>query len=109
MTALSASGWQANPGSSELAIIAKTLSATCKYLRLVQLVHLVYDADMSPLLSKIARYVVQRAASDPRAREKVAKVALGVAAETKQIASENDRAYAAGKALRRAIQKSQGN
>lgn len=64
---------------------------------------------MSPLVSKIARYVVQRAASDPRAREKVTKIALGVAAETKQIASEDDRAYAAGRALRRVMQKSQGN
>jgi len=75
----------------------------------VQPFHLVYDAEMSPLLSKIARYVVQREASDPRAGEKVAKVALGVAAESKLIAGENDRANAAGRALRRAIQKSQGN
>ena len=64
---------------------------------------------MSVLLSKIARYIVQRAASDPQAREKATKVALGVVAETKQIAKENDRAYAAGRALRRAIQKSQDN
>ena len=62
---------------------------------------------MSVLLSKIARYIVQRAASDPQAREKAKKVALGVVAETKQIAGEKDRAYAAGRALRRAIQKSQ--
>lgn len=64
---------------------------------------------MSVLLSKIARYIVQRAASDPQAREKAAKVALGVVAETKQIAGENDRAYAAGRALRRALKNSRHN
>ncbi len=64
---------------------------------------------MSVLLSKIARYIVQKAATDPRARETAAKVALGVVAKTKQIAGENDRAYAAGRALRRALNKSQQN
>ena len=62
---------------------------------------------MSVLPSKIARYIVQRAGSDPQVREKATKVALGIFAETKQIAGEKDRAYAAGRALRRAIQKSQ--
>jgi len=64
---------------------------------------------MSFLFSKIARYVVQRAATDPRARETAAKVALGVVAETKHIAGEKDRAYAAGRALRRALNKSPQN
>ncbi len=64
---------------------------------------------MSVLLSKIARYIVQKAASDPQIRDMVAKVALGVAADTKQLAGENDRAYAAGRALRRALNKSQQN
>ena len=61
---------------------------------------------MSVLLNKIARHFLQKAASDPHTREKVAKVALGVAAETRQIVGESDRAYAAGRALRRAMQRS---
>jgi len=64
---------------------------------------------MSYLLSKIARYVAQKVASDPRARDKMLKVAHSVASETKQIAKEDDRAYAAGRAVRRALKKSQNN
>lgn len=62
---------------------------------------------MSILLRKIARYVAQKAASDPQAREKAAKVARGVVEEAKQIAKEEDRAYAAGRAFRRAFDKLQ--
>ena len=68
---------------------------------------------MSVLLRKIARYVAQKAASDPEAREKVVKGARVVFEEAKQIAKENDRAYAAGRAFRqafrRAFDKWQGN
>lgn len=68
-----------------------------------------YSSAMSILLRKIAHYVAQKAASDPEAREKVLKVARGAVGEAKKIAKENDRAYAAGQALRRALNKSQNN
>ena len=58
---------------------------------------------MSVLFRNLARYVVQKTASDPKARDKVLKVALSRVGEAKQIAKENDRAYAAGRALRRAL------
>lgn len=64
---------------------------------------------MSVLLRQIARYVAQKAASDPEAREKVVRAARGVVEEAKQIAKEDDRAYAAGRAFRRAIDKLQSN
>ena len=57
---------------------------------------------MSMLLRKIARYAAQKAASSPEAQEMAVKAARGVIQETKQIVNEDDRAYAAGKAARRA-------
>ena len=62
---------------------------------------------MSIYLRQIVRYVVQKAASDPQTREKALKAARRVAQETKQIAKEDDRAYAAGRAVRRAFNKFQ--
>ena len=64
---------------------------------------------MSVLLRQIARYVAQRVASDPQARENVVKGARGVVEEAKRIAKEDDRAYAAGRAFRRALNKLQSN
>ena len=64
---------------------------------------------MSMLLRQVARYVAQRVASDPQARENVVKAARGVVEEAKRIAKEDDRAYAAGRAFRRALDKLQGN
>jgi hypothetical protein len=64
---------------------------------------------MSVLLRQIARYVVQKAASNPEVREKMVKVARGVVAETKQIAKEDNRAHAAGQALRQAYEKLRSN
>jgi hypothetical protein len=64
---------------------------------------------MSMLLRQIARYVAQRAATDPVVREKVVKAARGIVEETGQIAREEDRAYAAGRALRRAFDKLQND
>ena len=64
---------------------------------------------MSVLLRQIARYVTQKAASDPEAGEKAIKAARGVVVEATQIAKEDDRAYAAGRALRRAFDKLQSN
>jgi len=76
---------------------------------LVEIARNGYCAAMSVLLRKIARYVAQKAASDPEAREKVVKGARVVSEEAKQIAKENDRAYAAGRAFRRAFDELQGN
>jgi hypothetical protein len=61
---------------------------------------------MSLLLRNLVRHIARKAANDPVVREKAANVARSVAAETKQIAQQDDRAYAAGKALRRALGKS---
>ncbi|MCH8950705.1 MAG: hypothetical protein IID49_01055 [Proteobacteria bacterium] len=63
---------------------------------------------MSFFLRHIARYAAQKLASDPRAKEKLVKAARAVAGEAKQIAGEQDRARAAGRALRRAINRLQG-
>ena len=64
---------------------------------------------MSVLLRQFARYVAQKTASDPEAREKVAKAARGVVEGAKQIAKEENRAYAAGRAFRRAFDKLRSN
>lgn len=58
---------------------------------------------MSILLRKIARHVAQQVASHPQAKQKAIEAAHTVADEAKQIAKEPDRAYAAGKAVRRAF------
>jgi len=64
---------------------------------------------MSIWLRQIARYVAQKAASDPEMREKALKAARHVGGEAKKIAREQDRAYAAGKAVRRAFNRFQSN
>jgi hypothetical protein len=64
---------------------------------------------MSVILHHIARYAAQKLASDPRAREKAAKAARVVMGEAKQITRGEDRAQAAGRALRRAMNKLQGH
>ncbi len=64
---------------------------------------------MSFLLRHIARYAAQKLASDPRAKEKAAKAARVIADEARQIARGGDRAEAAGRALRRAMNKLQGD
>ena len=64
---------------------------------------------MSFLLRHIARYAAQKLASYPRVREKAAKVARVVGDEARQIARGEDKARAAGRALRRAMNKLQGD
>ncbi len=64
---------------------------------------------MSFLMRHIARYAAQKLASDPRTREKAAKAARVVVGEARQIARGEDRARAAGRALRRAMNKLQGD
>ena len=61
------------------------------------------------LLRHIARYAAQKLASNPRARETAAKTARVVVDEARHIAREEDRARAAGRALRRAMNKLQGD
>ncbi|MCP4319045.1 MAG: hypothetical protein GY789_24400 [Hyphomicrobiales bacterium] len=68
-----------------------------------------YHTAMSMILRKLARHVAQKAASDPEAREKVLRAAGGVVKQAKQIAKEENRAYATGKAFRRAFDKLQKN
>ena len=64
---------------------------------------------MSFLLRHIARYVAQKLASNPLAREKAAEVARVVVGEARQIARGKDKTRAAGRALRRAMNKLQGD
>ncbi len=64
---------------------------------------------MSVLLRQIARYAAQKLASDPRAKEMAAKAARVVVDEARQIARGEDRARAAGRAVRRAMNKLQGD
>ena len=64
---------------------------------------------MSFLLRHIARYVAQKLASNPLAREKAARVARVVVGEARQIVRGEDKARAAGRALRRAMTKLQGD
>ena len=64
---------------------------------------------MSFFLRNIVRYAAQKLASNPRVRETAAKAAHAVVDEAKQIAREEDKARAAGRALRRAMNKLQGD
>lgn len=49
------------------------------------------------------RYAVQKVATNPQVREKAGKVARDVVEQSKDIVKEDDPAYAAGKAFRRAL------
>ena len=64
---------------------------------------------MSLLFRHIARYATQKLASNPRARETAVKTARVVVDEVRQIAREEDRVRAAGRALRRVMNKMQGD
>ncbi|MHA1153875.1 MAG: hypothetical protein ACTSQ7_14650 [Alphaproteobacteria bacterium] len=64
---------------------------------------------MAFLLRHIARYAAQKLASDPRAREQAATAARVVMDEARQIARREDKARAAGRAVRRALNKLQGD
>ncbi len=64
---------------------------------------------MSLLLRQIARYASQKLAADPRVREKAAKAARVVVDEARQIARGEDKARAAGRVLRRVMNKMQGD
>ena len=63
---------------------------------------------MSFLLRNIARYAAQKLASTPRVRATATKAARVVVDEAAQIAHRDDKARAAGRAVRRAMNKLQG-
>ncbi len=64
---------------------------------------------MAFILRHIARYAAKKIASNPQAREAAAKAARVVVDEAKLIAREKDKARAAGRAVRRALNKLQGD
>ncbi len=63
---------------------------------------------MSFLLRNLARYAAQKLASNPQVRESAAKAARVVVDEAKEIAGKEDKAFAAGRAVRRAMNRLQG-
>ncbi len=63
---------------------------------------------MSFILRNIVRYAAQKLASNPQVRESAAKAARVVVDEAEQIARREDKARAAGRAVRRAMNKLQG-
>ncbi len=64
---------------------------------------------MSFLLRRIASNAAQQIASNPQVRETAAEAARVVVGEARQIARRKDKAWAAGRALRRAMNKLQGD
>ena len=63
---------------------------------------------MSFLLRNLARYAAQKLASNPQVKETAAKAGRVVVDEAKEIAGKEDKAFAAGRAVRRAMNKMQG-
>ena len=63
---------------------------------------------MSFILRNLVRYAAQKLASNPQVRESAAKAARVVVDEAEQIARREDKARAAGRAVRRAMNKLQG-
>lgn len=64
---------------------------------------------MPLFLRQIARYAAQKLASDPRTREKASKITRAAVNQAKEIASDDDKARAVGRAFRRAIKGVQGD
>ncbi len=64
---------------------------------------------MSFLLRNLARYAAQKLASNPQVRETAAKATRVVVDEAREIARKDDKAFAAGRAVRRAMNKLQGD
>ena len=63
---------------------------------------------MAFFLKQIARMAVQKLATDPVAREQATKAARAVSDEAKKIAKQENKAYATGRSVRRALNKLQG-
>lgn len=68
-----------------------------------------YPVVMAFLVRHLVRFAAQKIAANPQAREKAASAARAVAGEAKQIVGEKDKARAAGRALRRSLDKLQGD
>ncbi len=64
---------------------------------------------MAFLLRHIARYAARKLAANPQVREAAAKAARVVVDEARQIARRDDKARAAGRAVRRALNKLRGD
>lgn len=62
---------------------------------------------MNPIFRQFASYAVRRLASDPKFRAKAITVARVALDEGQKIAGDQDRARAAGRAVRRAMDKLQ--
>jgi len=60
---------------------------------------------MSPILRRLAQLAAQRLAQDPVLRAKATDTARAALGEARKLAQEEDRARAAGRALRRALNK----
>jgi hypothetical protein len=60
------------------------------------------------LLNRLVRLAAQRIMYSPQARTAAAKAARALASEAKLIAGEKDKARAAGRSLRRALNNLQG-
>jgi hypothetical protein len=63
---------------------------------------------MSMFISRIVRFAAQRIVFSPQARAVAAKAARGVADEVRLVSREKDKAHAAGRSVRRAISRLQG-
>jgi hypothetical protein len=63
---------------------------------------------MSVFLSRIFRFAAQKIVFSPQARSAAAKVAHGAIGEAKLIVRDKDKARAAGRSVRRALNKLQG-
>ena len=73
---------------------------------------LVDSAMLSPMslfFRQIAQYAARRIAADPHLRAKAADTARAAMEEAKKVACEKDRPRAAGRAVRRALNKLQGD
>ena len=68
-----------------------------------------YFSIMSFVLRNLARYAAKKLASNPRVRKVASKAAHIAADEAREIASSEDKAQAAGRAARRALNKLSGD
>ena len=58
---------------------------------------------MALIVTRLARYAARRIAANPKAREFAARTARDIADEAKTVAKEDDKARAAGRAVRRLV------
>ena len=68
-----------------------------------------YFPTMSFVLRNLARYAAQKLASNPQVKEAAAKAAHVAVDEVREIAGNEDKARAAGRAVRRAMNKLSGD